>query len=352
MERWSDPSPPFAYPPRVLVDVHERRTRWFVLQWHLTQACDLRCRHCYDRSSRSVLRLPDALRVLDDLEHFCASRGVRPKLTLSGGNPFFYPWFFELWEAAAARDIPVALLGNPVSNTDLDRLVAIRRPESFQVSLEGLREHTDHIRGPGAYDRVMAFLPELRERGIRSAVMMTLTAANLEQVIPLGRALNGLADRFTWNRLSQVGEGATLLQPSPKRYRAFLDEYLEASRELPVLHLKDNLLNLTLALEGEDPARGCTGFGCGAAFNFVALLPDGEAHACRKLPSPLGNVLEEGLAAIYDAPRAKRFRQGSRACEGCGIRARCGGCPAVSFGAGLDPMVDRDPFCFARKARA
>ncbi len=331
----------------MLADLHGRRTRWFVLQWHLTQACDLRCRHCYDRSSRQVLRLDDALRVIDELESFCASRGVRPKLTLSGGNPLLYPWFFELYTEAAARGIPVDLLGNPIPEAQLERLVAIRRPESFQVSLEGLRPHNDHIRGPGAFDRVTAFLPTLRRHGVPSAVMLTLTAANLEQVIPLGRVLNGLADRFTFNRLSQVGEGAALAQPTPERYRRFLSEYLEARRELPVLHLKDNLLNLSLALDGAPLFGGCTGFGCGAAFNFVALLPDGEVHACRKLPSPLGNVLSKGLTALYDGPAAQRYRRGTRACEACGIRARCGGCPAVSFGTGLDPLVDRDPHCFA-----
>lgn len=52
--------------------------------------------------------------------------------------------------------------------------------------------------------------------------------------------------------------------------------------------LKDNLFNLVLAEGGEAPFGGCTGNGCGAAFNFVTLLSDGEVHACRKFPSPLG----------------------------------------------------------------
>ena len=310
-----------------------------------------RSRHCYDESPHATLRLDNALRVLDELEAFCENRGVRPKLTLSGGNPILYPWFFDLYAEIAARDIPVALLGNPVRPNELDRLVSIRRPDFFQVSLEGLRAHNDFIRGHGTFDRVLEFLPELRNRGIPSVVMLTLTADNIDQVIPLGRRLDGLATRFTFNRLSQVGEGAALLQPSVDRYRDFLDEYLEARRSVPVLHLKDNLLNLTLELDGAMLFGGCTGFGCGAAFNFLAVLPNGEAHACRKLPSPLGNILIDGLAAVYDSRSAKRFRQGSRACEGCGIRARCGGCPAVTYGAGLEPREDRDPMCFAGRPR-
>ncbi|NDY43751.1 hypothetical protein G3N55_13020, partial [Dissulfurirhabdus thermomarina] len=42
-------------------------------------------------------------------------------------------------------------------------------------------------------------------------------------------------------------------------------------------YFKDNLLNALLHREGLPLSDGCTGYGCGAAFNFIALLPDGEA---------------------------------------------------------------------------
>ncbi|MCG8615452.1 MAG: hypothetical protein MI802_04500, partial [Desulfobacterales bacterium] len=38
----------------------------FTLQWHVTQACDLHCRHCYDRSDRTKMSFADARRILDD----------------------------------------------------------------------------------------------------------------------------------------------------------------------------------------------------------------------------------------------------------------------------------------------
>ena len=48
----------------------------------------------------------------------------------------------------------------------------------------------------------------------------------------------------------------------------------------PILGYKDNLLNVVLHERGLAPLGGCTGFGCGAAFNFVhTILPDGEVHA-------------------------------------------------------------------------
>ena len=76
------------------------------------------------------------------------------------------------------------------------------------------------------------------------------------------------------------------------------------------MSLKDNLFNILLEQEGLELTGGCTGFGCGAAFNFLTLLSDGEVHACRKMPSLIGNLKEAGLAEIYDSAAARRYRRG------------------------------------------
>jgi radical SAM protein with 4Fe4S-binding SPASM domain len=121
---------------------------------------------------------------------------------------------------------------------------------------------------------------------------------------------------------------------------------VEAAEINPVLGLKENLLNIVYHRKGLGLFGGCTGYGCGAAFNFVALLPDGEVHACRKFPSLMGSIFEQGLGEIYDSDLARHYRTGPLACRSCKLRPVCGGCQAVIFGAGLDPFQDRDPFCF------
>ncbi len=331
----------------MLVDsVRGRKVDRFTIQWHLTHACDLHCKHCYDRTKLSALRLDECVAILDDLEAFCRAREVKPAVILSGGNPFFYPHFFELYQEVKDRGIGVSILGNPVERPLLERLVAIRKPRYFQVSLEGLEEHNDRIRGEGTFRRAIEFLPVLRELGIHAVVMTTLTNENIDQIVPLGELLRDKADRFTFNRLSQVGEGAALGVPDKERYGRFMVEYMAAAKNNPILGFKDNLFNIFRHELGQPLWGGCTGQGCGAAFNFVAVLPDGAVHACRKFPSPIGHVPEQDLATIYDSERARLYRQGSAACAGCAIRHRCGGCLAVVYGKGLDPYSDRDPHCF------
>ncbi len=318
----------------------------FTLQWHITQACDLHCKHCYDRSDRERMGLDEAIRVLDDFKDFCRRHNVAGQVSFTGGNPLLHPDFETLYRAAAERGLGIAILGNPTSKERIKKLADIARPVFYQVSLEGLPEHNDSIRGSGHFGRTMDFLSVLKEAGIWASVMLTLTRENMAQVLPLAEVLRGKADGFTFNRISLVGEGANLKLPDPGAFHGFLKDYLEAARSNPVLGLKENLLNAVCLDKGRDLFGGCTGYGCGAAFNFVSVLPDGEVHACRKFPSPLGNMLELGLEAVYTSESAARYRTRPSACRSCEIRTVCGGCLAVSHSHGLDVFQDRDPFCF------
>lgn len=332
--------------------IHETSTSAsvFTLQWHVTQVCDLHCKHCYDRTDRHALELPAALGILDDFYDFCKSRHVRGHVSFSGGNPLLYPKFTDLYKAAADLGFSLAILGNPTSRERMEELNAIAPPDFYQVSLEGLAEHNDKVRGSGHFDRVMSFLQILRDLEIYSMVMLTLTRDNFRQVLPLAEFLREKTDLFTFNRLSMVGEGANLRLPSKEEYASFLEDYLEAAKDNPTLTLKDNLLNIILKNRGDELFGGCAGFGCGAAFNFLTVLPDGEAHACRKFPSPVGNVLADGIAGVYDSQKARQYRSGPRECRSCSIRPVCGGCLAVAHSFGLDIFEEHDPFCFMEKS--
>jgi len=318
----------------------------FTLQWHITQSCDLHCRHCYDRSARPHMEFDKALMILDDLRSFCRNNYVRGAISFTGGNPFLYPHFIELYRAASERGFALSILGNPVPRETLEQVLIIQKPTHFQVSLEGLPEHNDYIRGQGHFSRIIEFLKVLRDLKIFSMVMLTLTKENMHQILPLAEVLRGHTDRFHFNRLSMVGEGADLTLPARDDYIAFLESYVKATDHNPVLGLKDNLINILKHKKGMKPFGGCTGYGCGAAFNFLAALPDGEVHACRKLPSRIGNLYNQSIADIYNSDMANRYRSGSTACKSCTIRPVCGGCLASAFSHGLNIFEEKDPFCF------
>ncbi len=318
----------------------------FTLQWHITQDCDLHCRHCYDRTDRKTMTLNQGIRVLDDLYDFCQRHHVFTQVTFTGGNPLLHPDFISLYKEAVDRGFLTAILGNPMPQHRIEEMIAIQKPEFYQVSLEGLEEHNDYIRGKGHFQRILEFLDILSELEIYSMVMLTLTRLNMGEVLALAQLLEHRADLFTFNRLAMVGEGAALSSASPAEYPAFLEKFMTAAETNSCLSLKDNFFNLHRHKQGLPYVGGCAGYGCGAAFNFVSLLPDGEVHACRKLPSPIGNMYNQSLHDIYHSTLAQHYRAGSSACKDCAIRPVCGGCLAVSYGFGQDIFTERDPYCW------
>lgn len=318
----------------------------FTLQWHVTQACDLHCKHCYDRSDRSTLKFSDAIRILYDFYEFCRQMNVKGKISFTGGNPLLYPNFLDLYQASADLGFGLAILGNPSPEHQLKRIIEIAKPLYFQISLEGLEDHNDYVRGKGHFKRSLDFLDVLRKLDVFSMVMLTLTRANIDQVLSLGAMLKDRADYFTFNRLSTVGEGAQLSLPLKVDFENFLRTYEAVSANSQLIGIKDNLFNIIREEKNKNPFGGCTGYGCGAAFNFVALLPDGEVHACRKFPSPLGNIFDTPMLDIYHSEQARKFRKGPEQCKDCRLSLVCRGCLANIYSHGLDIFKDKDPFCF------
>ena len=323
-----------------------RTSRVFALQWHITQACDLHCRHCYDRTPCDPLSLSREIDILDSLSDFCTIHKVFGQVSFTGGNPLLHPHFDRLYREAADRGFFIGILGNPTTRDKIESLMAIAPLSFYQVSLEGLEPHNDYIRGPGHFQRVLAFLDVLRQTRVYSKVMLTLTRDNLEQVIPLGELLQDRADVFTFNRLSLVGEGANLIMADPDVYKSLLERFIRVAKPDTVFSLKDNLFNILLHNRQDPVFGGCTGYGCGAAFNFVSVLATGEVYACRKFPSFIGDITRQSLTEIYHSPIAGQYRNGPDDCRGCGLNLVCRGCMASAYSHGLDVFKAKDPYCF------
>ena len=58
------------------------------------------------------------------------------------------------------------------------------------------------------------------------------------QVLDLGEFLRDRVDLFTFNRLSQTGEGATLETAAREEYKGFLQNYLKAVKSNPTMGVK------------------------------------------------------------------------------------------------------------------
>ncbi len=332
-----------------------------LLQWHLTERCQLRCEHCYQGGAPSwELPWGSMLNVLQQYEELLAEwrqeaseRAVWGQITLTGGEPLLHAGFWELAQELSRRSsslrFAVLTNGHEVDETaaaEFERL----RPLFVQVSLEG-GEHThDAIRGQGSYRRVLHAIRLLRARGVRTLVAFTAHQRNYREFPQVVKAARELGVTRVWaDRWIPPEEdcGSSLATLTPDQTQDFL-QIMKECRTPPLWGLFDRtevaLHRALQFLEGGGHPYRCT-----AGESLLALLPNGDVYPCRRMPVLVGNVMKTPLRDLYyQSSFLNRLRDPSRVsigCEKCVFRWTCrGGLRCLSQACHGDPH-HRDPGC-------
>ena len=180
-----------------------------VVIWNLIRRCNLTCKHCYalsaDHEYAGELDWNEVVKVMDDLKAFRV-----PVLILSGGEPLMRPDIFDIANRSRAMGFYTGLSTN---GTLIDAPMADRIASTgfdyVGISLDGLRETHDRFRRQGgAFDRSLAAVRLLRERGVKVGLRYTMTALNAHDFAPLLDLMRSeRVDKFYFSHLNYAGRG-------------------------------------------------------------------------------------------------------------------------------------------------
>jgi radical SAM protein with 4Fe4S-binding SPASM domain len=339
--------------------------RPFVLQWHLTERCNLRCRHCYqERFMGEELALPALVEIVGQfatllarIERERAPEPVRGHINLTGGEPFVRDDLFDLLDVLAAHRarFGFAILSN---GTLIDAEIAQRLrplgPRFVQVSVEGSGPANDAVRGEGVLDRTVAALDHLHRAGIPTVVASTVHRGNLAEFGHVARlACDHHAAKVWADRLIPCGRGAALGDGlTPEETRA-LFEGMRAARRAASARASRTDVSLGRALQFL--VGGGTPYRCVAGEDLVTVQPNGDLLPCRRLPIPVGNLTKTPLTDLYygsELFQALRAHRVSRGCEDCRFARRCrGGLRCLAYAVTGD-LFQADPGCWLARAPA
>ena len=172
-----------------------------VVIWNLIRRCNLTCKHCYsisaDHDYAGELSTDEVCTVMDDLKAFQV-----PVLILSGGEPLLRPDIFDIAARAKAMRFYVGLSTN---GTLIDALGF----DYVGISLDGIGATHDRFRRlEGAYERSLAALRLLRDRGVKVGMRYTMTAMNAQDLAPLLELMRTeRVDKFYFSHLNYAGRG-------------------------------------------------------------------------------------------------------------------------------------------------
>jgi len=329
-----------------------------VLQWHLTERCPLSCAHCYQEGVQEAgasVREEILGQFLELVEHLSVLRGipVRPRLHLTGGEPFLVPGFLDWLESLRDRhpDLELAVMstGLPVTDAMAHRLAALRL-SFFQVSLDGGEATHDGLRGAGNHGRVLAAVRRLSGAGLRPSVSFTAGRSNWREFPEVVREARKAGAGCVWSdRMIPCG-GAhartdeVLLPPEVDGWIALMERCREQeSRRLFGRRIR---IRMDRALQ----FRGAAGraYSCHAGSDLLTVLPDGGVVPCRRLPVPVGRLPRDRLTDLWETHPFLLSLRASGIPEGCGkcaaARSCRGGLRCLSHALLGDPFRP-DPGC-------
>lgn len=321
--------------------------RDFSLQWHLTEKCNLRCKHCYQNLTylKQEISFKKKISLLERIVKFCKLIKKRPRIAFTGGEPFAIKRELKQileWCNKKHPEIKLSILSNGVliGGEDISYLKKLKNLEYIQISLEGLKERNDFIRGSGVFKKAVDTIGKLKENSIKVAVMCTLTRLNYDDVIPLINFCEKLGvDYFGIDRIVPEGEGSNLktfmvspLELKEIYYKIALKqkEFIEEGKKLKIV-MKRPLWCLIKEEYKNELKDLDIGGACAAAFNGLTIMPNGDIMPCRRMDMVIGNAIKQELIDIwYGSEVLWNLRERMGECSSCEYKNKCYGCRAIA----------------------
>jgi radical SAM protein with 4Fe4S-binding SPASM domain len=303
---------------------------------YITEACQLRCGHCYMGSRLERATTMPYAEICRTLSVWRAMGGS--KLTILGGEPTLHRRFVDVIRYAGELGY------EHVITTSNGLEPAIRKfrqlsPSDFayiQVSLDGGSAQThDVVRGEGTFDTAMANIAELTGRGFDTRIICTVNRANRDDCLLLLDAADRLGVSLVKFHVFSVigrGHGNEEWAMEPPEWIEFYEQLEEAAKghRTRVWYQPTYARRKRMAQYAAEGYRGCIG----RTLDRISIFPDGRAYVCSFLFDTDLHfaTMQDGQVVLNRGPNEFDLFAGAlskSACGGCKASSTCmGGCPA------------------------
>ncbi len=274
---------------------------------HVTDRCNMACRHClFSYQPQTGAELP-VQRILD-VSRQAWDLGCRV-FALTGGEPFVHCNFREIVDGLAAMpETNVVILTNGMLlDENADNLKRWSGRVHLQVSLDGLEKNHDSIRGRGQYRRLMEQLARTGRNGIPftlSTCVMKNNVAEMPDLVDLAAEMGASNVHFMWYFIR--GRGDRRLWAEPDTIFDYLRQASLRAEDRGVT--VDNIEALKTQIFAP---QGTRYDGSGAGWDSLAYAPDGKIYPSAALVG-IDKLATEMDCELADAWRNSEVLQNIR----------------------------------------
>lgn len=311
----------------------------FVIQWHITGRCNLRCKHCYMVEYNKDLEEDDLIEIFNQIKAFLIGNNFTGHVNFTGGEPFLTEHLWGLMDLCEENEISFGILtnGTLIDEGIACKLQTYKKLRFIQFSLEGSAKTHDYIRGKGSFQKTAKAIKLVNTYGIQTMVSFTASKNNYKELAKAVRICRRWqVKRFWTDRLVPLGSNELDMMTNEdfKKYLRVLDRESKKSKLLARIGINTTNVHTNRAMQFLC-STSTDSYICSAGKSLLAILEDGTLLPCRRLPWELGNLLEDNLSNIYDKSNMVNMLKGDcipDECKNCFNAKICaGGAKCITY---------------------
>lgn len=273
----------------------------FVMQWHITEACNLKCKHCYQENKKlSQLTKEQLFNTLDQYRILLKKLKMKGHINLTGGEPISCPFFFDLLDEFRKDEniYSFSILSNgTLINENIAKKIANYNPEYVQVSLEGGKKTNDYIRGKGTYKKIAEGIKYLKDQNIFVSISFTANKQNYKEFPKVVKyAVKYNVDNVWSDRYIPIGDNnqiEIMTLSETQKYLSILQKERTKLKEKKCKTTISMYRALQFQMTNDFP------YSCTAGDTLLTVMENGDLVPCRRMPIVVGNILKDEMYKLY-----------------------------------------------------
>jgi radical SAM protein with 4Fe4S-binding SPASM domain len=313
--------------------------------WEVTMGCNMRCGHCGSSCEKSLpdeLSTQEAFQLIDEI----ANLGLK-WITLSGGEPLTRKDLPQLINRLSSAGIAVNIITNGWKlSREMATTLKQNKVSTVAISLDGTEEVHDSIRRKGSFSRIAEAFRFLKEAGIVTGAVTTVSKKNFPILSEIRKTLIDMGVA-SWQLQIALPMGNLKEHPdwliAPEDVNALIDFCYQTAcmGEITVYpadcigyYTQKEVQMRQIAFRTQSSSLW---EGCNAGVRGFGILHNGDIVGCTSIRSPEyieGNVKKQHLREIWENPSGFSWRRDltknklSSDCAICIYGSKClGGCP-------------------------
>ena len=289
------------------------------IQWNITNRCNLKCKHCYLGNLNNQQLSSDELYLIAD--RLINSNVI--EVGISGGEALLVEDLPYIVYKLISNDIKVNIFTNGLFLKKFEnKLVSIMKKTPiddlrFSVSIDGLKQTHDMIRGKGTYDKIMNNLTYIINRGYLVTTNTVLSELNCKEVPELYELLHSMGVyKIQIANLIDSGRANKSLKIDSISKKMFINELQKVlikignDRKLLFAEIPDGECDSDVYWfdKYEKKFLQKEQWKCSAGIGKATIDYDGTMYCCPFMKKySLGNILDKSLSEIWSSKNRYEF---------------------------------------------